>query len=444
MIPHYSKQLESLEQRYIAAHPRSMKAIDEASQWLPGGNTRTVLHYDPFPLVITQGQGSRVTDIDGLEYLDCVGEFSAGLYGHQQTKIHQALEQALKNGLTLGGPNLWEARLAEAVCSRFDSISKVRFCNSGTEANLFALVTARAYTGRNTIVVFDGAYHGGVMTFSGGGSPMNVPFDYIVLPYNDSAEARKLFSDKGTGIAAVLVEPILGAAGNIPGTDDFLATLREQTSQHGSLLIFDEVKTSRCGPAGVQGLRGIVPDMTTLGKYLGGGLPLGAFGGKQQIMERFDPRLKQGLKHAGTFNNNVLSMSAGLTGLTKIYTSERAQQFHEETEAFKARLEERLQDSGLPICLTGHGSMFTFHYGDKKPSRASDVTDTSVALRRLLYLRCIELGIRLAGRGDVYLSLAMTQADLQELSDKLLQAATDVLAQSADVSLKASMASPRP
>ncbi len=427
MIPHYGIQLETLTQRYIAAHPRSMKAMRTAGQWMPGGNTRTVLHYDPFPVVIVGGKGSRVTDLDGLEYIDCVGEFSAGLYGHQQGPIHQALEQALKGGLTLGGPNLWESQLAEAVCGRFDSIDKVRFCNSGTEANLFAVITARAYTGRDAIVVFDGAYHGGVMTFAGGGSPMNVPFDYIVLPYNDAAAVRELFAGQGGRIAAALVEPILGAAGNIPGTVDFLQALREQCSLHSSLLIFDEVKTSRCGPAGVQGLHGILPDMTTLGKYLGGGLPLGAFGGKQEIMDRFDPRLAQGLKHAGTFNNNVLSMSAGVAGLTQVYTPRRAQEFHEETEAFKSTLACKLEQAGLPIRLTGHGSMFTFHYGHQEPLSVSDVNETSVALRRLLHLRCMELGIRLAGRGDVYLSLAMTPGDLQELSDGLLQAAGDVL-----------------
>lgn len=427
MTSEYQAQLHDLTERYIAAHPRSMQAMADASQWMPGGNTRTVLHYDPFPLVIQEGKGSRVTDLDGLEYLDCVGEFSAGLYGHQQAAIHRAIEQALKGGLTLGGPNRWEAQLAEVICKRFDAIDKVRFCNSGTEANLFALVTARAYTKRDYIVVFDGAYHGGVMTFAAGGSPMNVPFDYIVLPYNDPAAARALFEKQGEQIAAVLVEPILGAGGNIPGTDEFLTTLREVCTRASSLLIFDEVKTSRCGPQGVQGLRKITPDLTTLGKYVGGGMPFGAFGGKQEIMDRFDPRSTTSLKHAGTFNNNVISMAAGLAGLTQVYTPERAQAFHEQTTAFKQSLETQIAAAGLPVQLTGHGSMFSFHYGQDQPLRASDVSEATLALRRVLFLRCMELGIRLAGRGDVYLSIAMTVADLEELSGKLLQALQDTV-----------------
>lgn len=428
MIPHYDRKLEQLTQRYIESHPNSMRAIDAAGQWLPGGNTRSVLHYDPFPIVITSGQGSRVKDLDNLEYLDCVGEFSAGLYGHQQTSIQKAIEQALGNGLTLGGPNQWETRLAEAVCQRFPSIELVRFCNSGTEANLFAVCAARAYTGREKVLICDGAYHGGVMTFGGGGNPMNVPFDYCVIPYNDPDAVVRIFAEHGKDIAAALVEPILGAAGNIPGSAEFFAALREQTSAHGSLLIFDEVKSSRCGSGGVQGLHGIVPDMTTIGKYLGGGLPLGGFGGKREIMERFDPRLAGGLKHAGTFNNNVLSMAAGATGLTEVFTAKRALQFHEQTEAFKSTLEDRLRAAELPIRLTGHGSMFTAHYGTEPPRRASDVNETSIAMRRLLHLACTERGVRLAGRGDVYLSLAMTPTDLQELADVIEDATRAVFA----------------
>lgn len=422
MTPQFNELLAALTERYIAANPKSKLAIEQAGQWLPGGNTRSVLHYDPFPVVIVEGQGSRVRDLDGHEYLDCVGEFSAGLYGHQQAPIQAAIQDALKSGLTLGGPNPYEAALAAEVCKRFPSIEKLRFCNSGTEANLFAVSTARAHTGREAIVVFEGAYHGGVMTFGDGGNPMNVPFDYLIVPYNDPDAVIAVFAEHGARIAAALVEPILGAAGNIPATAEFLNCLREQTAAHGSLLIFDEVKTSRCGTGGCQGLYGITPDMTTIGKYLGGGLPLGAFGGKNDIMQRFDPRNACGLKHAGTFNNNVLSMRAGLAGLTQIFTTTRAQKFHDDSELFKKTLQERLRATGLPIYATGHGSMFTFHYGDQPPLCASDVTPASVALRRVLNLICIERGVRLASRGDVYLSVAMGPADLEELSDTLLAA----------------------
>ena len=427
MSPQYTTMLDTLRQRYVATHPRSRVAIEAAAAWMPGGNTRTVLHYDPFPLVITGGVGAHVTDLDGFEYLDCVGEFSAGLYGHSEPVIREALVEALAGGLTLGGPNIKEARLAEAICSRFPSVQRVRFCNSGTEANLLALVTARAVTNRDKVIVFDGAYHGGVMSFAGGGSPVNAPFAWTVLPYNDSQAVREFMEQRGSEVAAIIVEPILGASGNIPGTDEFLLTLRAEATRSGAVLIFDEVKTSRCGPGGVQGLRGTSPDLTTFGKYLGGGLPLGAFGGRADIMDRFDPRRPDALKHAGTFNNNVLSMAAGLAGLTSVYTAARAATFHQETEASKDEFILRLQETGMPIQVTGHGSMFSLHYGRGIPQRAADVTDGTHRLRRLVHLHCIESGLLLTGRGDIFLNLAMQKEDRERLSLGLLAAIRSAL-----------------
>lgn len=421
MIKDIEAQLDHLTSSYVKAHPKSLAALEEARQWLPGANTRTVLHYRPFPVVIDHGQGAHVTDIDGHTYLDCVGEFSADLYGHSDPVIHRSIVNALSKGLTLGGPTVLEARLAQAVCERFTSIEKVRFCNSGTEANLLAMLAAMAVTGRTVVVIFDGAYHGGVMTFPGGHSKMNVPMDWVVLPYNDVDAVTQWFAEHGDSAAAVLVEPILGAAGNLPGSEVFLQTLRELTSRSGTVLIFDEVKTSRCGAGGVQSLVGVTPDMTTLGKYLGGGLPLGAFGGQDWIMAYFDPDRADGLKHAGTFNNNVMSMSAGLTGLTEVFTVERARLFHSEVTEFANRLSERIAVAGLPVVLTGHGSMLTLHWlaqvPVQAPVQAAEVNPQSSMLRQIVLLRCMQAGVRLAGRGDIYLNLAMTAEGRQTISD---------------------------
>src|SRR5690606_1602159 len=212
-----------------------------------------------------------LTDIDGNAYIDCAGEFSAGLYGHSDPAIMAALHAALDKGLVLSGPNTAESELAELLCRRFPSLERVRFCNSGTEANLFALLTAINATGRRRVLVFEDAYHGGVLTFAGGRSSMNVPFDFVTMPFNDIEATRACLKAHGTDLAAILVEPLLGAAGNIPAEAAFLAMLREEATRCGAVLIFDEVKTSRLGRAGLQGHYGVVPDMTSLGKYLGAG-----------------------------------------------------------------------------------------------------------------------------------------------------------------------------
>lgn len=427
-IPGYEKKLAALIKRYKQRTPLSFQKIEAAKQYMPGGNTRTVLYYEPYPAVLTHGDGAYVYDLDGHRYLDCVGEFSAGLYGHKPALIQSRLQEVLQQGLTLGGPNLWEQQLANLMCERFPSLERVRFCNSGTEANLYALVTAIALTGRSKVLIFDGAFHGGVLTFPDGPSSVNAPFEWVILPYNDVSQTREYLQHSGEELAAILVEPILGAAGNIPGERAFLRMLRDESKRCGALLIFDEVKTSRCGQSGMQGLLNIIPDMSTFGKYIGGGMTFGAFGGKSEIMDSYDPQNPNRLNHPGTFNNNVLSMAAGAIGLSQIYTKEKANQFHEQTEQFKTQLERALQAEGLPITLTGHGSMFSINLG-AAPKNAKQVTEATRKMRKLVHLRCLELGVRLASRGDVYLNIDMKEKDLDLLRESLLISVREVLSE---------------
>ena len=194
---------------------------------MPGGNTRTTIHQPPFPLTIVRGDGARITDADGHEYVDFLGEYTAGLYGHSHPVIVEAIREALADGIVLGAPNRYETTLAEAIVARFPSIDLVRFCNSGTEANLLALSLARAVSGRSGILVFDGAYHGGILLFAHGISPLNPPFHWIVGEYNDADGAARLVAEHADELAAVIVEPLQGAAGVIPGDAEFLAALRD-------------------------------------------------------------------------------------------------------------------------------------------------------------------------------------------------------------------------
>lgn len=412
----HTQRLAELRDGYIAAHPESRARMEAAAAFMPGGNTRSVLHYEPFPMVIARGDGATVTDVDGNTCIDCAGEFSAGLYGHNDPIIRAAQHKALDDGLVLVGPNLYEAGLAQAMCDRFPSVDKVRFCNSGTEANLFALLAARNAIGRSLFLFFEEAYHGGVLTFGGGRpSAMNVPFDLVLAPFNDAEATAALIREHGDRLAAVIVEPLLGAGGNIPAERAFLQRLRAETQAAGALLIFDEVKTSRLGRGGLQGHFGVTPDLTTFGKYLGAGLPFGAFGGCDEVMAQFDPFRPDALKHAGTFNNNVLSMAGGLTGLREVFTPERADEFLERTEGVRRSLGEALAARGVPVRPSGIGSILSLHIGETPPRRPGEVHPMTGALRSLVHLACLENGLATTPRGDVYLSLPMTDRMLADI-----------------------------
>jgi len=204
-----------------------MAADLDAERYLPGGNTRTVLHFDPFPLTMVAGEGAELVDLDGHRYVDFVGEFSAGLFGHSENAIKSAVRDALETGVVMGAPTSNERKLARLLCTRFPSIEQLRFCNSGTEANIWALTAARQLTGREKIIVFRDAYHGGVIKFPNGHSALNIPYDFVLAEYNDTPGTEKLIHEIRDELAAVIVEPILGAGGNIPGDRDFLAMLRK-------------------------------------------------------------------------------------------------------------------------------------------------------------------------------------------------------------------------
>jgi glutamate-1-semialdehyde 2,1-aminomutase len=241
-------------------------------------------------------------------------------------------------------------------------MERLRFCNSGTEANLLALATARTVTGRPAVLVFDGAYHGSMLYFSHGASPLNMPIPFFSSPYNDSEAAIRTIEAHAKELAAVLVEPLQGGAGAIPSDPAFMAALREATRKHGIVFIMDEVMTSRLSSSGVQGRLGIKPDMTTLGKYVGGGMTIGAFGGRADIMDRFDPAQPNALPHGGTFNNNVLAMAAGHAAFTKVLTPEAIDRMNAHGDDLRRRLDELAAVRKLAVQSTGMGSIFAIHF----------------------------------------------------------------------------------
>jgi glutamate-1-semialdehyde 2,1-aminomutase len=403
------------EARYIASNPKSKARAQKAAESMPGGNTRTVLHYGPFPLTLASGEGCTVTDIDGHTYTDFLGEYTAGLYGHSHPRLKAAIKQALDSGVVLGGPNAYEAELASLMCQRFPSIELIRFCNSGTEANLFAISTARMVTGRDKVMVFNGAYHGGVFYFGKVKPPINAPFPWIIATYNDLEGTLALIDKHKSELAAVVIEPMMGGGGGISAEPEFLAALREATRNHGILLVFDEVMTSRLSDGGLQKKHGVTPDLTAFGKYLGGGMTFGAFGGRKDIMGRYDPYRADAVSHAGTFNNNVLTMAAGVVGLKEIYTPEAAVALNKRGDDLRARINAIAAKKGLPFQIAGQGSIMAVHFQSgpiRKPEdwwpKDEAATRRHDDLGKLFHLDMLEMGQYLARRGFISLSLPLT------------------------------------
>ncbi len=417
--PRLDAALAEARARYVADNPESEAAHHQARRFMPGGNTRTVLYNDPFPLRVVSGQGVRITDADDHVYLNLLGEYTAGLFGHTHPVIRAAIDSALDGGINLSAHNAHEIRLAELVCGRFPSIDRVRFTNSGTEANLMAIATARHHTGRKKVMVMHGGYHGGLLYFGGGGIPINAPYDFVLGRFNRMDATRNLIRGNAGDLACVLVEPMMGSAGCLPADPDFLRMLREETRNAGTILIFDEVMTSRLSPGGAQQRYDVLPDLTTLGKYIGGGMSFGAFGGPPEIMAMYDPQRPNAMPHAGTFNNNTLSMAAGAAAMGEVFTPRAASALNARGDALRRRLNTMAEECGAPVHLTGAGSLMNLH-GCRTEIRNPEELDASDdRIRQLVFLELLARGFYIARRGFIALMLPHTDGDLERFSEAM-------------------------
>ncbi|KAI0011864.1 pyridoxal phosphate-dependent transferase [Xylariaceae sp. FL0662B] len=399
-------------ERFIATNQKSYDLFQEATESMPGGNTRTQLHTAPFPVFMKSGKDYQVTSEDGVTYTDLVGELTAAIYGHSHPVIISAITNTLQTvGLNLGATIRAEQQHAKAICSRY-SLEQVRFTNCGTEANLHALAGARAFTGKRKVVVFGGGYHGGVFSFAGGKpAPNNIDLDdWIVAKYNDVESATSAI--KSVGVAAVLVEGMQGVSGAVPGTPEFLKAIEAAANEAGVIFILDEVMTSRTTPGGLAALRGLKPDLKTFGKYLGGGLSFGAFGGRADVMSIYDPRQGNSLGHHGTFNNNSLSLNVGYAGLTQIYTPEVCTAFNAMGEDLRARLEEVTK--GTKMCFTGVGTLMASHFSEsgQQTVLSEDDIEEVWLLKDLFWYEMMEERFWITRRGSISLMLGTPQSEL--------------------------------
>lgn len=401
------RALKDAVDRYVERHPESARLAREAAEVLPGGNTRSVLHTEPFGVRVAGADGAVLRTVDGHEVVDLLGDYSAGLLGRQPA-VADAVRDVLDRGWGYGAMSAPETAFAGALVARFDSVEQVRFTNSGSEADLMAVLTARHVTGRDRVVVFEGAYHGGPMTFLPGSEPLRVPFPFTVLPYNDVDALEAELAALGAETACVLVEPMLGAGGCIPATEEFLASTRRLTRAHGVLLVLDEVMTSRLAVGGAQELYDVRADLTVLGKYFGGGLSFGAFGGPREVMAAFDPA-RGGLTHGGTFNNNAFTMGVGpvVAGLLDAPTLTT---LNARGDRLRDRLANVLGPRGWSV--TGVGSMLSIHPVAGPVRSWTDVAGADPRWRRLLFHHLLDAGWYVAERGYLALSLAVTDAHL--------------------------------
>lgn len=409
-MPDRSAHLAAVHRRYTDRRPVSAELFERARAVLPAGSTRSVLDVRPFPFRVVHAEGARLIDADGHEYVDLLGDFSAGLAGHHPGVIADAVTSALARGWNYGAMHTDEIRFAELLTARFPALEQVRFTNSGTEANLMAVQLARHATGRGRILVFRGGYHGGLLYFGSGGEALQAPFPYAHATFNDLASVGAAFAEHDD-IAAILVEPMMGSGGCIPAADGFLAGLRALADRHGALLIFDEVMTSRMSSGGAQLRLGVHPDLTTLGKYLAGGMTFGAFGGRADLMAAFDPSRGGSLTHGGTYNNNVLTMAGGVAALSEVLTAGALDALFDRGERLRSRVAEVLASAPIPMCVTGWGSMMNLHTVGGPVDTPADLADSDLDAKEIVFHELLERGIYLASRGFVALSLAVTDDD---------------------------------
>lgn len=406
---------EQLEAAYREHTPRSAECFLASCNVLPGGNTRSNLHFPPYPPVMASADASTLLDIDGNRYVDCINDYTVAAGGHRDPRIERAIADAAAHGWSWGARSDTEVLLAEAIRERFPSMQRLRFVNSGTEASLYALLLARISTGRERIIVMSGGYHGGVLSFLEPVPRLNVPFEVVQVPYNDTSALHQALDASKGQVAAVMMELMLNSGGCIPATAEFARSAATLAHAAGALFIVDEVMTARLGFHGLQGMLGLEPDLTVLGKIIGGGMPCGAFGGRADLMAWFDSTRPGALNHNGSFNNNVFTMRAGLAALTEVLTREVMEDMNRRGDRLRARLNDIVTRRSVPLVFSGAGSVMALHSGTRVPLRP--VTDSRTdAIRHLLHMHLLRGGFWSARRGMLALSAANTDAQTDALA----------------------------
>jgi glutamate-1-semialdehyde 2,1-aminomutase len=406
----------SMLDQYMARTPRSAALFERATHSLPGGSTRTSVFFPPYAPYIVKGDAIRIRDIDGNVYRDFLCNYTALILGHRHPAVTAAVEKQVRHGSAFGAPTEVEVALAEEIRSRLPSIEQLRFTNSGTEATMLAIRAARAVTGRPLIARFERSYHGTHDLVMAGtpGVPATMSGLIVDLPWGSIGAVREALAGREHELAAIIIEPVQGGGGIRVADPEFLRELRDLAHALGALLIFDEIISFRVGPGGAQERFGVRPDLTTLGKIIGGGYPVGAFGGRADVMEIFDARRPGAIGHAGTYNGNPVTATAGLATLREL-TPERYAHLDRLGERIRSRLIDGIGRGALDAEVAGIGSLFQVFSGEHLSANA---TGTRAAPG--LFLGLLLAGFYLAARGMGAIAVPATEADVDALAGAIL------------------------
>ncbi len=427
---------------YPDQESQSAALYRRASQVLAGGSTRLTTYFSPYPIYAVSGDGSRVTDADGVERVDCLNNYMTLIHGHAHPEIVEAITEQVQRGSCFAMPTEREIELAEIITERVESVETMRFCNSGSEAVLIAIKAARAYTGRPMIAKCEGAYHGcydpvevslnsSPETWGDPHEPATVPYtvglpekvmeDVVVLPYNDVEASRKLIEKHADRLAAIVVDPVPTRVGCVPMRREYAEMAREEAIRHGIVLIFDEVASFRVRYRGAQTMVGVTPDLTTFGKIIGGGLPVGGVGGRREVMSVFDAsKGKPRASHGGTFNANPATMAAGAAAM-RLLTEDAIETLNARGDRARKRIDEAFEAAGVAGQATGAGSLVMIHFNRRELGSYRDVFHSESESRRTaaLHKALLNRGFVVGSGGLAAISTVNTDQEIDDLGSAI-------------------------
>ena len=414
----------AISETYLVRTPASAKNYVRACEFMPGGTSRQASFWAPYPLTIERGEGTYFWDVDGHQYLDLINNYTAMVHGHAYPPIVEAARKQIGDGTGWAAANEPQNKLAAMIVDRIPSIEQVRFTNSGSEAGALAFTIARVITGRNKVLMARYGYHGSLFEFEIGSFGKEGPLTHLAS-YNKLDDFAAVLDEHGADIAAVFLEPVMGAGGITAGEKDFLHGVRKAAHAAGALFVLDEVLTLRFAIGGCQAGLDIDPDLTMLGKIIGGGFPVGAVGGKKDLLKLFD---QDDLKvfHTGTFNANPVTMVAGEVSLREL-TAERIEVMHDLRESLESQLSEVAKIHGLPFATNHYGSCLNLYFSESVPE-SSVVRDDDEIMDRF-HLACINHGVFIAPRGMIALSTVTTEEHITEAIERADAAMRDVAAE---------------